>query len=110
MQMQLTKIIATVRDDYETEKIAQLYDAGVDVIRINFTHATPETAQKIIAEINKLNAEGTTHLSILLDTKGPDIRTGVRETPLQVKKNQIFSLFVDEEKLEEESDIFCDYP
>ena len=41
MQMQLTKIIATVRDDYDPQKVIQLSDAGVDVIRINFTHATP---------------------------------------------------------------------
>ncbi len=108
--MQLTKIIATIKDDYEKEKIIQLSDAGVDVIRINFTHATPDTAQEIISEINKLNAEGTTHLSVLLDTKGPDIRTGVRENPLQIKKNQIFNIFVDLKKLTEDSDIFCDYP
>ena len=110
MQMQLTKIIATVRDDYDLQKVIQLSDAGVDVIRINFTHATPESSASLMKEINKLNAEGRTHLSLLLDTKGPDIRTGMRETPLQVKKNQTFNIFVDLEKLTEDSDIFCDYP
>ena len=110
MQMQLTKIIATVRDDYDPQKVIQLSDAGVDVIRINFTHATPESSEFLMKEINKLNAEGRTHLSVLLDTKGPDIRTGVRENPLQVRKNQIFNIFVDLEKLTEDSDIFCDYP
>ena len=110
MQMQLTKIIATVRDDYDPQKVIQLSDAGVDVIRINFTHATPESSESLMKEINKLNAEGRTHLSLLLDTKGPDIRTGMREIPLQVKKNQTFNIFVDLEKLTEDSDIFCDYP
>lgn len=110
MQMQLTKIIATVRDDYSKEKIPQLFDAGVNVIRINFTHATPQTAQELMQEIQKLNAERKTHLSLLLDTKGPDIRTGVRETPLLISKDQIFRLFVELEKMTEESDIFCDYP
>lgn len=110
MQMQLTKIIATVRDDYDPQKVIQLSDAGVDVIRINFTHATPESSTSLMKEINKLNAEGRTHLSLLLDTKGPDIRTGMREAPLQVKKNQTFNIFVDLEKLTEDSDIFCDYP
>lgn len=108
--MQLTKIIATVRDDYEKEKIIQLYDAGVDVIRINFTHATPETAQSLIEEINKLNQEKRTHLSLLLDTKGPDIRTGMRDIPLEVKKNQILNIVVDQKNCTEDSDIFCDYP
>jgi len=64
--MRLTKIIATVRGDYDKGKIVELFEAGVDVIRINFTHATPGTSE---AEINRLNAEGKTHLSLLLDTK-----------------------------------------
>ena len=34
----------------------------------------------------------------------------MREIPLQVKKNQTFNIFVDLEKLTEDSDIFCDYP
>lgn len=108
--MQLTKIIATVRDNYDPQKIVQLSDAGVDVIRINFTHATPETSKDLITHINTLNAEGKTHLSVLLDTKGPDIRTGVRETSLKVKKNQTFKIVIAQDLVKEESDIFCDYP
>ena len=49
-EMQLTKIIATVRDNYELEN-----DAGVDVVRINFTHATPETSKDLIAGVSELN-------------------------------------------------------
>jgi len=67
--MRLTKIIATVRDDYDKGKIVELFEAGVDVIRINFTHATPETSEALMSAINRLNAEGKTHLSLLLDTK-----------------------------------------
>lgn len=108
--MQLTKIIATVRDNYEVEKVIELNDAGVDVVRINFTHATPETSHELISSIVELNKQGRTHLSILLDTKGPDIRTGVRETPLQLKKGELFRIFVDQAKVTENSDIYCDYP
>ncbi|MDO4713641.1 MAG: pyruvate kinase [bacterium] len=108
--MQRTKIIATIRDNYEVEKVIQLNDAGVDVVRINFTHATPETAKDLIAAVAELNAQGRTHVSILLDTKGPDIRTGVRETPLQLKKGDIFNIYVDQAKLSQDSDIYCDYP
>ena len=109
MQTQLTKIIATVKDDCPIDKVIQLYNAWVDVIRINFTHATPESSQKLLEEINKSNKQGYTHLSILLDTKGPDIRTGIRKEPLQVKKNQIFNIYIDETKITKNSDIFCDY-
>ena len=75
MQTQLTKIIATVKDDCWIDKVIQLYNAGVDVIRINFTHATPESSKSLLEAINKTNKEGITQLSTLLDTKGPDIRT-----------------------------------
>ena len=105
MQTQLTKIIATVKDDCELDKVIQLYNAWVDVIRINFTHATPESSKRLLTEINNANKKGITQLS-----KGPDIRTGVREKPLQVKRNQCFNIYVKEDKLTEFSDIFCDYP
>lgn len=108
--MQLTKIIATVRDNYDIQKVVELNDTGVDVIRINFTHATPETSADLISSIVNLNHQGRTHLSILLDTKGPDIRTGVRETPLKVKEGEIFNIYVDQSKLTQDSDIYCDYP
>ena len=108
--MRLTKIIATVRGDYDKGKIVELFEAGVDVIRINFTHATPETSEALMSEINRLNAEGKTHLSLLLDTKWPDIRTGVRTTPLAISKDQIFHILIDTSKLVQDSDVFCDYP
>ena len=46
----------------------------------------------------------------MLDTKGPDIRTGIRETPLQLKKGDIFNIYVDQTKLSQNCDIYCDYP
>ena len=110
MQTQLTKIIATVKDDCSIERVIQLYNAWVDVIRINFTHTTPESSKNLLESINKTNKEWITQLSTLLDTKGPDIRTGVRKEALEVKRNQCFRLFIDESKLTENSDIFCDYP
>ena len=107
-EMQLTKIIATVRDNYELEKVIELNDAGVDVVRINFTHATPETSKDLIAGVAELNRTWRTQVSILLDTKGPDIRTGIRETPLQLKKGDIFNIYVDQTKLSQNCDIYCD--
>lgn len=108
--MQLTKIIATVRDNYELEKVVELNKAGVNVVRINFTHATPETAGDLISQIVDLNKKGELNVSVLLDTKGPDIRTGIRETPLSLKKGEIFNIYVDQSKLAQNSDIYCDYP
>ncbi len=109
MKRQRTKIIATITDKFSDKKLIQLYENGVSVLRINFSHATPETAKDLIERINKLNKKWETHLAILLDTKGPDIRTGEREIPLAVEKNQIFKIGINKETLNSETDIFCDY-
>jgi len=108
--MQLTKIIATVKDDCSKERIIQLYNAGVDVIRINFTHATPESSKELLENIRKMNEKWEIQLSTLLDTKGPDIRTWERKTPIQIKRGQEFNIVINKEDVKSETDIFCDYP
>lgn len=109
MKKQRTKIIATITNAYTNEKLIRLYENGVSVVRINFSHATPENARDLMSRINTLNKNGETHLAILLDTKGPDIRTGERKEPLIVKKNQYIKIGINNEILDPEIDIFCDY-
>ena len=106
----LTKIIATITEHYDEQQLIDTYEAWVNVVRINFTHSMPATARPLIEKIHTLNAAKKTNLSILLDTKGPDIRTGVRDTKLLVKKDQDIRIFVDEKKVDPLCDLFCDYP
>lgn len=106
---QRTKIIATITHFYTDEQLIQLYKNGVSVVRINFTHATPETAEDLMERINKLNKSGETHLAMLLDTKGPDIRTGMRDEPLEVEKGQIIKMGINEDTIDVKTDLFCDY-
>lgn len=108
--MQLTKIIATITNAYDAELLIKINNAGVNVLRINFTHATPENSLELVQTVQKLNDEAKIHMSLLLDTKGPDIRTGDRATPLVIKKNQIFTIYTDLSKVDPEQDLFCDYP
>ena len=79
--MKKTKIIATVGPVTESEEqLIALYKAGVNIVRFNFSHANYEVASAIMTRIRKLNSEGKTNLSTLLDTKGPEIRTGDLKT------------------------------
>lgn len=65
-----TKIIATVGPATESREMLQaLADAGVNIIRFNFSHADYESAERIANRIHELNESGTTKLSLLLDTK-----------------------------------------
>lgn len=106
----LTKIIATITEHYDEKKLIEINHAWVNVVRINFTHNSPTLADPLIKRIHKLNEEKLTNLSILLDTKGPEIRTWVREEKMAVKKDQSLKIFVDQSKVNPESDLFCDYP
>ncbi|MDD3302887.1 MAG: pyruvate kinase, partial [Candidatus Gracilibacteria bacterium] len=70
--MKKTKIIATIGPSTNSEeKIIELYNAGINIIRFNFSHADYKGAKMTADLIKKLNLEGKTNLSLLLDTKGP---------------------------------------
>ena len=72
-----TKIVATLGPACSTkEVIKDMIDAGVNVFRINFSHADYENAERVGKIVKKLNAEHKTKLWLMLDTKGPEIRTG----------------------------------
>ena len=74
--MKKTKIICSIgpaSNNYETFK--SLVDAGMNVARVNFSHATKEE-RKIVEElVEKVNEEGH-NIGILYDTKGPEFRSG----------------------------------
>ncbi|MCM1483769.1 MAG: pyruvate kinase [Muribaculaceae bacterium] len=70
--MRSTKIMATVADDRCTPAFVQmLRDAGMDSVRINSAHVTPESIELIVGIIHAVAPE----VKILMDTKGPEIRT-----------------------------------
>lgn len=107
--MKHTKIIATIWPVTESEEqIENLYNAGINVIRFNFSHANHENSKKLADRIKKLNKEWKTNLSLLLDTKGPEIRTGNLEEKILYKTGDIISMYVDDSK-RTGTDLFCDY-
>lgn len=108
--MKKTKIIATVWPATEsTEKLIEMYNAGVNIVRFNFSHATFDGAKPIADRIKKLNLEGKTNLSLLLDTKWPEIRTGILAEKLRFNIWDKVKIYVDNSK-REWNGIFCDYP
>ena len=71
-----TKVVGTIGPSCDTkEMIKKLYDAGLNVARLNFSHGNHETHLEKIKIINELINEGC-NMAIMLDTKGPEIRTG----------------------------------
>ena len=71
-KMKQTKIVASISDQRCDESfIRQLFDAGMNVVRMNTAHATPEGIRRIIKNTRAVSK----HIGILIDTKGPEVRT-----------------------------------
>ena len=85
MNRKRTKIVATISDkNCDTGFLRELYEAGMDVIRINSAHLKPEGAIKIIRNARQVSDK----IAILLDTKGPEIRTTECDAPIKIKKGR----------------------
>lgn len=75
--MRKVKIVATVGPACDTEeKLRALLLAGVDVVRLNFSHGTHEDHHRRLAFIRKISAEINKPISILQDLQGPKMRVG----------------------------------
>ncbi|MDT8399051.1 MAG: pyruvate kinase [Pseudomonadales bacterium] len=108
--MRKTKIICTlgpVTSSYAMLK--DMHEAGMDIIRLNMSHATHQWADTMINHIVELNKHTTYPVGILLDTQGPEIRTGVLENDLNLKQGDIISISVRDHVNVEESSIRIHY-
>ncbi|MFZ3132773.1 MAG: pyruvate kinase [Desulfosporosinus sp.] len=95
--MRRTKIVCTIGPASESrEKVQALLAAGMDVARLNFSHGTHEEHGRRIAILKEEAAKIGKHLGILLDTKGPEVRTGrVPEEGITLENGSVFSLDTD---------------
>ena len=91
--MRKTKIICTLGPSTENENVLrELILAGMDVARINMSHGTYDEHKKKIDMLKKLRNELDLPVAILLDTKGPEIRTGNFPEKIILKNGQSFTL------------------
>jgi len=80
-----TKIVATVGPATESdERLGQLINAGVDVLRLNMAHGSGEWAAALIARVRRASLVAGRHVAVMMDVKGPEIRTGVVAEPLEL--------------------------
>ena len=87
--MKHTKIIATISDKRcDIEFIQQLFDAGMNVVRLNTAHISTESALKMINNVRSVSDQ----IGILVDTKGPEIRTNGIPEPINVHKGDIIKV------------------
>ena len=91
-----TKIVCTIGPASE-DKLAELMEAGMDVVRINFSHGSyPEQAEKVEKFFEARKNAGKP-VALLLDTQGPEVRTGkLVEAPVELVKGEKFTLVNDD--------------
>ncbi|MBV6512140.1 MAG: pyruvate kinase [Ignavibacteriales bacterium] len=83
-----TKILATLGPATSSiETIRQLMDAGIDGVRLNFSHGDYEFYEKIFSTIHETRVKQNAPLGVLLDLQGPKIRIGELEEPSFEIKN-----------------------
>ncbi|OQX97755.1 MAG: pyruvate kinase [Bacteroidetes bacterium 4572_128] len=85
-----TKIVATISDkNCSVEFLKKLYEAGMNVVRINTAHQSTKDSLRVIKNVKKVSEK----IPILLDTKGPEIRTKKFEKEIFVKKGEIINVY-----------------
>ena len=92
--MKKTKIVCTIGPASESEEILRgLIGAGMNVCRLNFSHGDHEEHLQRINRIKKVRREAGTHTAIMLDLKGPEIRTGkFKDGVVDLKSGDKFTL------------------
>ena len=89
-----TKIIATIGPSTETrERLTQLIASGADVLRLNMAHGTGDWVRSTVKNIREVSAEVQRQVAIMMDVKGPEVRTGVVGEPIELKLNDTFEFY-----------------
>lgn len=89
MKARRAKIVGTLGPASSTvEKICELINAGLDVVRINMSHGTHEGHKLVIKNVREASLQVGKEVAILLDLQGPKIRVDKLPTPLELKKGE----------------------
>ncbi len=90
-----TKIIITLGPATESEEMLEkLIRAGADIVRLNMAHAKHDWTRTVIARIRAVSERVGRDVAIMMDIKGPEIRTGDVTAPIELKVGEIFDFTV----------------
>ena len=108
--MRKTKIIATLGPATESpEMIAKLIDAGMNIARLNMSHAPHDWVRRMVRDIRAAAKTRQMSVGIMMDTQGPAIRTGDLPAALDLTPGQKFTLTVRGEQSEELHSVDVNY-
>ncbi len=107
MDRKRTKIVATISDkNCGIDFLKELFDAGMDVVRINSAHMPIGEAVRVINNAREVSDK----IAILIDTKGPEIRTTACDEPISLIKGEKISIIGDPTLKSSKEAIYVTYP
>jgi pyruvate kinase len=90
-----TKIIVTLGPATESEAMLEkLFRAGAGIVRLNMAHAKHDWTRMVIRRVRAVSARIGRDVAIMMDIKGPEIRTGDLTVPIELKAGEIFDFTV----------------
>jgi pyruvate kinase len=108
--MRRTKIICTIGPHTESpEMLEKMITAGMDVARLNMSHATHEWAREIFDCLRDAAERVGRPCAVMMDTQGPAIRTGDLPLPLHLEPGDVFEFTVKGARSEEEKSVDVNY-
>ena len=108
--MNNTKIVATIGpSSYDKAVLKEMFAAGLNVARINFSHSNHQEAKQIFDWVQELNQEEDRNVAVLGDLQGPKLRLGNVEENQKIKKGQEITITTDE-CIGNSSRIYITYP
>ena len=108
--MRRTKIIATLGPATDSpEMIGRLIDAGLNIVRLNMSHATHDWIRRVVPDIRAAAQARGRFVGIMLDTQGPAIRTGDLPAKLDLQPGEKFVFTVRGEASEEHRSVDVNY-
>ena len=108
--MNNTKIVATIGpSSYDKAVLREMFAAGLNVARINFSHSNHQEAKQIFDWVQELNQEEDRNVAVLGDLQGPKLRLGNVEENQKIKKGQEITITTDE-CIGNSSRVYITYP
>lgn len=102
-----TKIIATISDKRcDVPFLEQLFQSGMNVVRLNSAHLGEEGFLNIVNNVRRVSKR----IAILVDTKGPEIRTTATENPIELKTGERIKIVGNPARVSSKEILYVSYP
>ncbi|MDQ8187821.1 pyruvate kinase [Pelagicoccus sp. SDUM812002] len=91
-----TKIIFTIGPATDSEEMLEslIGEHYVDICRINMAHADHDYVRKVVRRVRKVGERLNRHIPIMMDVKGPEVRTGDLEAPIELREGETFDFTI----------------